>query len=244
MRLVTVASLRGAPGVTTTALLLAAATRIDGADALVVEADLDGGVLAVRYGLGREPGLTTLAAVTADDPGLWRQHAQSAGGVAVLVGPDVASASVALWRGAGDRITQRLVRSDGLAIVDAGRLRVQLPVVAASDLVVILVRPVAEHLLALHHHLPALQAATRGRVAAVAVGDGAYRRHEIQRDLGIAVLAELPDDPTAASAVRTAGVSSARLHRSRLARAVAGLGGTITALVERDHPGAWAAKAS
>ena len=58
MKVVALASVRGAPGVTTTSLLLASTFE----DAPVVEADLDGGVLAVRYGLGREPGLTTLAA--------------------------------------------------------------------------------------------------------------------------------------------------------------------------------------
>ena len=58
MKVISLASVRGAPGVTTTAVLLAS-TFTDG---LVVEADLDGGVLAVRYGLGREPGLTTFAA--------------------------------------------------------------------------------------------------------------------------------------------------------------------------------------
>ena len=50
MKVVSLASVRGAPGVTTTAILLAS-TFTDG---LVIEADLDGGVLAVRYGLEHE----------------------------------------------------------------------------------------------------------------------------------------------------------------------------------------------
>lgn len=228
MRLVTLASLRGAPGVTTTALLLAAGIE----DAAVVEADLDGGVLAVRYGLGREPGLTTFAAAATPGPATWLEHAQSAGGVPLLVGPDVPSAAVSLWRTAGERITDRLVHSDGFAVVDAGRLRFATPLIVASELVVILVRPVAEHLVALQQHLPVLQAATRGQVAAVVVGPGPYRRQEIHRDLGIGVLAELPDDPTAAAALQSVGGSSARLRRSRLVRAVAGLCESIVASSE------------
>ena len=140
MNVVTLASVRGAPGVTTASLLLASTL----ADGLVVEADLDGGVLAIRYGLGREPGLTTFAAAGPDDGSGWRAHAQDAGGVPVLVGPDAPSSSVALWRTAGERITRELVASDGVAVVDAGRLRSPSPVVAASDLLVILVQPVAE----------------------------------------------------------------------------------------------------
>ena len=112
MKVVTLASVRGAPGVTTASLLLASTF----ADGLVVEADLDGGVLAIRYGLGREPGLTTFAAAGPGDGSGWTAHAQDAGGVPVLVGPDAPSASAALWRTAGDRITRELVASDGVAV--------------------------------------------------------------------------------------------------------------------------------
>ena len=78
MKTVALCSARGAPGVTTTSLLLAA--RMEGA--ALVEADLAGGVLAVRYGLGREPGLVTLAASNPAQSGGWLDHAQDAGGVA------------------------------------------------------------------------------------------------------------------------------------------------------------------
>src|SRR3546814_13554520 len=62
---------------------------------LLVEADLSGGVLAVRYGLGREPGLTSLAAANPTEEGGWLDHAQDAGGVPVLVGPDSPEAAEA-----------------------------------------------------------------------------------------------------------------------------------------------------
>ena len=81
MTTVALTSVRGAPGVTTTSLLLASV--LEGA--VLVEADLTGGVVAVRYQLGREPGLTTLAAANPHDTEGWREHAQDAGGVPVLV---------------------------------------------------------------------------------------------------------------------------------------------------------------
>lgn len=218
MKVIGLASVRGAPGVTTTALLLAS-TFTDG---LVVEADLDGGVLAVRYGLGREPGLTTFAASGPDADGGWRAHAQDAGGVAVLVGPDAPGASASLWRTAGERITHKLVAADGVAVVDAGRLRSPVPLVAASDLLAVLVNPVADQLVALTHLVPTLRQAVRGRVAVVLVGTGPYGAAEVERSVGLPVVGELPNDPDAAEVLRVGG-SRSRLARSQLARAVGAL---------------------
>jgi hypothetical protein len=231
MKVVTLASFRGAPGVTATSLLLA--STFD--DAPVVEADLDGGVLAVRYGLGREPGLTTLAAAGGDG-GQWRTHAQEAGGVPVLVGPDAPSASAALWRTAGDRITQQLIASDGVAVVDAGRLRTPTSIVAASDLLAILVNPIAEQLVALTHALPRLPPSLDTRVGVVIVGNGPYRTADVERSIEVPVLGQLPDDRDAAEALREGGGSRTRLSRSRLARSVAALGSNIGASLLEPVP--------
>lgn len=227
MKIVTLASVRGAPGVTTTSLLLASMF----ADGVVVEADLDGGVMAVRYGLGREPGLTTFAAASAEDPNEWRAHAQDAGGVPVLVGPDVPAASASLWRTAGERITHKIVAAEGIAVVDAGRLRSPVPIVAASDLLAMLVCPVAEHLVALTHVLPTLGQAIRGQIAVMLVGAGPYRAADVERSLGVTVLGELPDDRDTAQTLRDGGVSTSRLARSRLARAVTALGSEVDSVL-------------
>lgn len=210
---------------TTTALLLASTF----ADAAVVEADLDGGVLAVRYGLGREPGLTTFAASRPDDPEGWRAHAQDAGGVPVLVGPDAATASASLWRTGGERIAHMLTAAGGVAVVDAGRLRTLVPIVTASDLLAVLVCPIAEQLVALTHILPTLRQAIRGQVSVVLVGHGPYSSADVERSLELTVLGELPDDRDAADALRNGVWSRTRLARSRLARAVTALGAEVEA---------------
>jgi hypothetical protein len=227
MNVVTLASVRGAPGVTTTALLLA--STFD--DGVVVEADLDGGALAVRYGLGREPGLTTFAASSdAGDRG-WRAHAQDAAGVAVLVGPDAPAASTALWRTAGDRIAGKLITAGGTAIVDAGRVRALVPLVAASQLLIVLVRPIAEHLVALTHLLPTLQQSIDGQVAMVLVGHGPYRPEDVEASLDARVLCALPDDRGTAEALRAGTSSGSRLSRSALARADAALGSKVRSAI-------------
>ena len=218
MRIVTLTSVRGAPGVTTTALLLASSLP----DAVLVEADLDGGVLAARYGLGREPGLTTFAATAAEVRAAWWMHAQDAGGVAVLVGPDAPATSASLWRAAGERITRTLLAADGIAVVDAGRTRTPTSITSSSDLLAVLVHPVAEELVTLGHRLPRLCQETHGRVVAVLVGRGHYRAGDVEESLGLSVAAHLADDPEAATALRDGG-SRARIRRSRLARSVADL---------------------
>lgn len=225
MKTVALCSARGAPGVTTTALLLAA--RFEGA--ALVEADLAGGVVAVRYGLGREPGLVTLAASNPTQPGGWLDHAQDAGGVAVVVGPDSGEAAEALWRSAGERIASVLARSDGWAVVDGGGVWRRAALVDSADLVAVVIRPVAEQVVSAAHALGALRRSARGEVAVVLAGNGPYRAGDVADALGCDVLAHLPDDPATAEHLRDGGASSKAIGRSRLARSVVALGDIIEA---------------
>ncbi|MCB1283392.1 MAG: hypothetical protein R2689_05745 [Microthrixaceae bacterium] len=230
MTVITLASVRGAPGVTTISLLIAGC--IEGA--ALVEADLAGGVLAIRYDLGREPGLTTLAASRMGDADEWLSHAQSAGGVPVLVGPDAPDSSEALWRGAGARLATGLCQIDAAAVVvDVGRLGAGTPMLEVSDLLVVLVEPIAEHLVTLGHRLPTLRrAATSARIGVVLVGDGPYRAKDIAASLEVDVLGELPDDSRAASVLIDGGRSPASFARTRLARSAAGLSADLLRVVD------------
>jgi MinD-like ATPase involved in chromosome partitioning or flagellar assembly len=222
MTVVAVASVRGAPGVTTTALLLASC--LDGA--LLVEADLSGGVLAVRYGLGREPGLTTLAAASTREPARLLDHAQDAGGVPVLVGPDAAEASEALWRTAGEALVTTIQDAARWAVIDAGRLQRLTSIVQRAALVLLVVRPVAEQLVGATHAVASLRRSIDGNVAVVLVGEGPYRASDVEPTLGCRLVAHLPTDPVTAEHLRDGGGTLARIARSRLGRAV-------TALAER-----------
>ena len=230
MNLVTIGSVRGSPGVTTTAQLLAGVLE----DALLVEADLAGGVLAIRYGLGREPGLTTLAAARTSEPDAWRAHAQSAGGVPVLVGPDSPDTSESLWRSVGPRLSRTLRSCDAPTVVaDVGRLGATSPLVSESDLVLLLVRPIAEHLVALSHRVAHLREPTGpGRVAVILVGDGPYRPNDVAGPLDVEVAGQLPDDQRAASMLVVGGRPRTGFARTRLARAAAGLGVEIGRFLE------------
>lgn len=216
MTVLVVGSVRGAPGVTSAALLLASCLN----DGAVAEADIEGGVLAIRYRLGREPGLTTLAAAHAAGAEDWRDHVQDAGGVPVLVGPDAPDRMAALWSRAGRDLVATLAASSGTVVVDAGRLRsgeATSATLTVASLAVVLVRPVPEDLVGLAHRLPALRRAVD--VGLVMVGQGPYSAEDVGAEFGVDVLGVLPEDRRAAAMLTAHGGSSRGLARTPLARA-------------------------
>lgn len=221
------ASLRGAPGVTTAAVLVAGCF----VRGVLVEADSDGGVLALRHGLHREPGLATLA--TSRDRSIgWESHTQRVAGVRVLVGPESPERMTRLWAQGGDRLVAALSTSFDRAapdvVVDAGRMRPDWPptVLTTMGRLVLFVRPVAEDLASLAQRLDRLPVGDQP-VGVVLAGAGPYRAGEVAGQLGVEVLATTPDDRRAASIV--AGGGSARvLARSRLARSARSLADRLT----------------
>lgn len=215
MTVVALGSARGAPGVTATALSLAAAMA-----GVLVEADVAGGVLAARYGLGREPGLTTLVASARAGAGSegWRDHAQSAGGVPVLVGPESAATAFAFWERAGDRLGRVLERLDVTVVVDLGRLVTTIPMAGSIDVALLVVTPQAEHLLSASQRIVELGRAARA-VGVVVAGDGPYRPAEIAASLGVDLFGVVPHDRRGAAALEGRGGGARIVARSRLARA-------------------------
>lgn len=233
MTVICFASVRGAPGTTTTALAVASWLE----DSVLVEADPDGGVLALRYGLGREPGLTTLAASQVLDAQGLRAHAQVLpGGTTVVVAPESSPQVTHVWRAAGTRLGPLLASSDaGHVLVDVGRVGASspaLPFVGAADIVVLVCRPVAEEV------IPAAERALaigreQPRVGIVLVGDRPYGPSDIEAQLGVTVFGVVADDPKGALAL-AGGRAVRSLGRSPLMRTTRAL---ATALVECGAPG-------
>lgn len=228
MTVVVVGSVRGGPGVTSAALLLGGWLE----DSVVAEADIDGGVIAVRYRLGREPGLSTLAAAHMVDPEDWRDHAQDAGGVPVLVGPDAPDRMAMLWSRAGSRLGSALAASRAIVVVDGGRLRpgdATSGLRAVSTLTLLLVRPMPEELVGLAHRLPALH----GRAALVLVGSGAYSPTDVSAEFGLDVLGTLPDDRRATALLTAGAVFSRGLARTALARGMRTVADAVATRVDK-----------
>lgn len=231
MTVICFASVRGAPGTTTTALAVASWLE----DSVLVEADPDGGVLALRYGLGREPGLTTLAASPVLDAQGLRAHAQLLpGGTPVIVAPESSTQVTHVWRAAGARFGPLLASSDAdHVIVDVGRVGASspaLPFVGAA-VVVLVCRPVAEEVIPAAERALAL-GRENPHVGIVLVGDRPYGPADIEAQLGVTVLGVVAHDPKGALAL-AGGRAVRSLGRSPLMRTSRAL---ATALVEAEAP--------
>lgn len=229
MALICFASQKGSPGTTLTALLTAATWPTDtGRRVLLVEADADGGCLALRYGLGRSPGLVSLAAagrhgLTRDE--LWAHAQQLPGGLAVIVAPERADRAASILTAHARSVASWLKSlPDVDVIVDAGRIgpgSSALAFAEQADATLIVARPRAEQI---HPAAERAQTAARtcGSVGWVLIGDRPHGPAEVAEVTGIEVAAVLPDDARTATAV-TAGGPSMRLRKTPLVRAAADL---------------------
>jgi hypothetical protein len=184
--IVTLGSVRGAPGVTSWSLLLAAAWPVEfPGRRVVLEADPAGGVLGARYGWGVEPGAVRLVTgvrrngtSSLDVSGVARELG---GDVWVVPGPESGDQARAVWAEGGAAVADRLASDDGVWFVDAGRVDDANPSVAFVDrsvLAVMVTGPYQEDLV----QLPARVASLRGRCGSVAVlvsGRCSFDRSEI-----------------------------------------------------------------
>lgn len=231
------ATARSSPGVT--AAMLACASVWTGR-VLLVEGSEDGGVLAARFGLPLEPGLTTLAAASRHsvDGGaeLVAAHAQPLPGterIGALVGPVSLEPAQALLRTAGGRIATLLTSvRDVDVLVDVGRLSaasLAAPLLEAADRFVLVARPRVEELTALAYRLPLL-ADLGPPPQLVLVGERPYGAREVGDTLGVPVLGVLAADAPAAEVLAASGAGGRQLVRSRLLR-------SAVAVVDELHGG-------
>ena len=162
--IVTLGSVRGSPGVTSWALLLAAGwPAIFDTDRVVLEADVDGGVLGARYGLGVDPGVVSLIAAMrrSGQPQVpVADHGRAAADRVWLVpGPETAERAHSVWTGTAEAVAAGLAADDRVWFVDAGRVDASsavLPFVAAAKLTVLLCRSAHEDVVQVPSRLEAL----------------------------------------------------------------------------------------
>ncbi len=224
MALICATSAHGAPGVTTLALLAAGCWP---RPAAVVEADPSGGVLAVRYGLGRSPGLADLAArvdAHAPESALWASAQSLPGGLRVVVAPESGELAAGILDDVADPLGRWLRRLDGVdVIVDCGRGIPNSPAAAlmsVADAVLVVARTTADELYPAAHRAHALAAQTGAdTVGMVLAGDGPHGAAEVAEQLKVEVLGVIADDPRAARAF-VGGGSGRTVRRAPLVRSV------------------------
>ncbi|MEV8320449.1 hypothetical protein AB0Q95_40505 [Streptomyces sp. NPDC059900] len=233
-QIVALGSFKGAPGVTTLALALAAAWPAGGgARPVVVEADADGGDLAVRFGLPDSAGLLALAAGarhggTERGAGELDGCAQVvAGSLRVVVAPTggqqaapcvtEVAACPSVLRGGGD--------SAGVVLLDLGRLggAPSEELARLADRVVLVARGEAD---ALAHVAARPEWLEAFRPELVVMGECRYSEADIAQALRMeqAQIHVLPQDARAAAAlVGAAHMTPRRWGRAPLPRAAVAL---------------------
>mgnify|MGYP003343939824 FL=1 len=219
MTAIALCSIKGSPGVTTLATLLAGSwPRESGRRAIVVEADPAGGDIAGRFGLAAGVGWQSVrsAARRAGASVSLDEHLQRLpGGLDVLVagrGSDVPTAddpvTLPLWSTVDDTVN----------ILDLGRVRPGSEVdgwMTACRLTLVVARGSAADLLHLRAHGEWLRTVTGGSVAAVVVGR-TRPLDEVAKFTEIRVLAHVPSDPRAAAVAGGSGGRTGRLFGSGL----------------------------
>ena len=241
MALIVIAADKGAPGVTTTALALAA---VWPRPVLLAECDPSGGDLVYRFpaadggSLDPRRGLVTLAVAARRglQPGqLWEHTQKMAGGLDVLTGVTNAEQGAGLstlWGPLGGLFAGL---SGGDVIADCGRLSADGPqydLVAQAAVVLLVTRPNAGDVIRLRDRTAAVAAAAsargrRGFTSAVAViADQRTLRATAaevgqalaQRDVPAGVAGGIADDPKGAELLR--GAWGGRLDKTMLIRSV------------------------
>lgn len=236
MTVVAVGSVKGAPGVTTTALALAA---VWPQPVLLAECDLAGGDLAAGYFGGRlasgngllELALLARRGLSPDE--LLAGALRLAEDNAILLLPGLTQPAHATAAAASFGALGSAFRDLGQpphsrdVLIDCGRLdpdRLCLGLLTAADLVLIVLRPSLRHLDRARPRLTGLrrQLADHGgalpELGLLLIGDRPFCAGEVQTALGLPVLGVLADD-AAAAAVLSDGADRGRgFERSALIR--------------------------
>lgn len=256
--LIAVCSLKGSPGVTTWSVALAArwphAQRC-----VVVEADPSGGSLGARFRLAPTPGLASLTAAARRDRAphlLWSHTQPLPGGLLAVVAPpgaDYARSALHTLLGSRHQTVSALrgaATPETVVIVDCGRLDSDSPAMAIAreaDRVLLLARAGADDLTHVAAGLSTVGLWSL-RPGLLLVGPG-YPDAEVTRELGIPVLARIPQDDRGARALTGApgprrGPTGSRLGRAAhavatsLSSPVAGLaGGAVGCAVPLERSG-------
>jgi hypothetical protein len=239
--LIAVGSAKGAPGVTTLALAVAALWPRP--DAVLVECDPAGGDLWARFGHHPEPGLSTLAAAALAPwhgpiPDAYRQRLAVGADVVLAIPGEGAAASVQTLADKGIGAL-RQAAATSTVVLDVGRLEGRSPAVAlaaAADHVLLLATPGLAEQAQVATRLPWLASGLAGRLWLVRAGEGPHRGAELERDLGLPVLGTVPHSRWGAG-VLAGQLGIPNWRRLKLARAVRGIAVALAALESAPSAG-------
>lgn len=225
MTIISVAGTKGSPGATTLALALAAELASD-RPTVLIEADADGGDLAVRFEVAEDPGLVTFASQSRRGTRLggFGENVRSLdNGLRVLLAPTES------WR--ARKTLEQSVSSlldcskiEPLVVIDCGRLSVDSPsasLVRSADVRLLVTRPVADQALHLHDVTSRWQL-SRSAMQLVVVGGHQSVAAPTAHDLDLPLAGAIPEEPGAVVSLYES-TTSRRYRRTRFCGAIGAL---------------------
>jgi len=225
--MVSVASWKGSPGVTTVSALLAAHWGGYGDRRIIMEVDPSGGTLAARWssahGLTWDPGLLDLSSIRRDlDHDVLDQVSQAVGdGISVISAPPGTRQISRGIERMGDRIRRLGELEDVVVFADLGRLTASSPVlgVARSSVLTLMVcRTSLEQIQGLVPIAAELKS-VGCRLGLVAVDSGPYQPEEAADVAGIELIGVIPHAPKSAAMFDSDGLMAGRAFwRSAMCR--------------------------
>lgn len=233
MALIVFCSHKGSPGTSLTSLAVAGGWPVrEGRTTILVEADPSGGVIALRYGLGREPGLLTLATSVRHGSATSAEileHAQPLpGGLLAVVAPEHSSSVGSAFKVSGPALGMTLAGADDLdVIVDIGRLSSSSPsraLLGMANAVFMVARPTPEQIVPGAEQLKMIPNARW-----CLVGDKPYSLDQVTQTFGIPAFS-IADDPRGAHALEHGG-HARKIRRSALARSARQLAENVSYVV-------------
>ena len=250
MSLVCFASFKGSPGTTLTSLATAAAwPASNDRRKLLLEADADGGTLALRYRLPTKPGLLSLAAAIRHGLGpdqLWDHAQMLPGGLAVVLGPEGPEQATEVLRSNGRELGQWLRSLRGVDVIaDVGRLSLgsaAFELARSADAVLGVARPEAAQLQPASQRMIAL-GPYGPRVGWVLIGEKPYSAEAVTDAYGLPVVHVVAEDRRGA-ALMESGTNPKKLRRSTLVRSVTGLAESLAQWLHPDVDESWAPPAA
>lgn len=252
MSVIALGSAKASPGVTTTAVALASVWP-DDREAVVVEADPDGGSLSGRFGVPVEPGLVSFAAAVRRSPdvdsdgdpsgadGTLARHTQTLPGeIPFLAGPPAAEQAHAALATAGPALVKRGTSRVDL-LLDCGRVGPRSPslsLACEADVLALVARPRLEEVHHLVHRVATLRDQAR-HLCLITIGSRPYPPSEVAEAIQLPLVGTIPEDARAAAALTGAPGSERRLIRSPLLRAAREAGQALAReLTPRTRPSA------
>lgn len=235
MSIIAVGSAKASPGVTSLSVGLGQSWEpTTGRQAVLVEADGDGGTLAARFGLASTPSLVELSGTARHELTINRLQASCqplAGHLPALVAPGCGETTTRVLSHLAKRLADGLGHLDEIdAVVDVGRVRLDSPaaeLIKGCDLLLLVVQPRFEQLVPLVHQarrVLSLEIPT----ALVCVGDRPYPPTEMAKASQLNLLGVMAHEPRVTQAL-VGGFPATQRHRRLL------LWRTLAELVHRIH---------